>query len=45
MHASWKSPDIDVVVYGEFDNETELNAYKAHYLYQESLGAPVLALA
>ncbi|MDE2066734.1 MAG: Dabb family protein [Bradyrhizobium sp.] len=29
--------DIDVVVYGEFDNETELAAYKAHHLYQESI--------
>ena len=28
--------DIDVVVYGEFDSETELAAYKAHDLYQES---------
>lgn len=29
--------DIDVVVYGEFDNATELAAYKAHDLYQESI--------
>jgi hypothetical protein len=29
--------DVDVVVYGEFDNETELAAYKAHELYQESI--------
>ncbi|XIA67478.1 Dabb family protein [Bradyrhizobium sp. TZ2] len=29
--------DIDVVVYGEFDNETELAAYKMHDLYQESI--------
>ncbi|MET4260897.1 hypothetical protein ABIC09_005862 [Bradyrhizobium sp. S3.12.5] len=29
--------DIDVVVYGEFDDETELAAYKAHHLYQESI--------
>ncbi|MET4391492.1 roadblock/LC7 domain-containing protein [Bradyrhizobium sp. F1.4.3] len=29
--------DIDVVVYGEFDNETELAAYKAHELYQEAI--------
>jgi hypothetical protein len=29
--------DIDVVVYGEFDNETELAAYKAHDLYKESI--------
>ena len=29
--------DIDVVVYGEFDSETELTAYKAHDLYQESI--------
>lgn len=29
--------DIDVVVYGEFDDETELAAYKAHDLYQESI--------
>ncbi|MCK1402299.1 Dabb family protein [Bradyrhizobium sp. 4] len=29
--------DIDVVVYGEFENERELAAYKAHDLYQESI--------
>ncbi|UPJ47919.1 Dabb family protein [Bradyrhizobium sp. 200] len=29
--------DIDVVVYGEFDNEADLAAYKAHDLYQESI--------
>ncbi|WP_247904068.1 Dabb family protein [Bradyrhizobium sp. 131] len=29
--------DIDVVVYGEFDSETELLAFKAHDLYQESI--------
>ncbi len=29
--------EIDVVVYGEFDNEAELVAYKAHDLYQESI--------
>jgi Stress responsive A/B Barrel Domain len=29
--------DIDVVVYGEFDSEAELAAYKAHDLYQESI--------
>ncbi|WGR90729.1 Dabb family protein (plasmid) [Bradyrhizobium sp. ISRA443] len=29
--------DIDVVVYAEFDNETELAAYKAHGLYQEAI--------
>jgi len=28
--------DIDVVVYGEFDSEAELAAYKAHDLYQAS---------
>lgn len=28
--------DIDVVVYGEFDNEAELAAHKAHELYQRS---------
>ncbi|MBH5371513.1 Dabb family protein [Bradyrhizobium glycinis] len=31
------SNDVDVVVYGEFDNEMELAAYKAHDLYQESI--------
>ncbi|WP_430640416.1 Dabb family protein [Bradyrhizobium arachidis] len=25
------------LVYGEFDNETELAAYQAHELYQESI--------
>jgi hypothetical protein len=29
--------DIDVVVYGEFDSEKELAAYKAHDMYQESI--------
>lgn len=29
--------DIDVLVYAEFDNETELAAYKAHGLYQGSI--------
>ncbi|WOH57707.1 Dabb family protein [Bradyrhizobium sp. BWC-3-1] len=29
--------DIDIVVYGEFDNEAELAAYKAHELYRESI--------
>ncbi|MCP3380390.1 Dabb family protein [Bradyrhizobium sp. CCGUVB4N] len=29
--------DIDVVVYGEFESEAELAAYKAHDLYQESI--------
>ncbi|MDA9409731.1 Dabb family protein [Bradyrhizobium sp. CCBAU 45384] len=29
--------DIDIVVYGEFDSERELAAYKAHDLYQESI--------
>lgn len=31
------SNDIDVVVYGEFDNEAALAAYKAHQLYQEAI--------
>ena len=31
------SDEIDVVVYGEFDNDAELAAYKAHHLYQESI--------
>ena len=29
--------DIDVIVYGEFDDETELAAFKAHDLYQVSI--------
>ncbi|WP_346658979.1 Dabb family protein [Bradyrhizobium sp. 76] len=29
--------EIDVIVYGEFDDEVELVAYKAHELYQESI--------
>ena len=32
--------EIDVVVYGEFDNETELAAYKGHHLYEESIHHP-----
>jgi hypothetical protein len=31
------SKEIDVVVYGEFENESELAAYKAHELYEESI--------
>ncbi|MCP3413577.1 Dabb family protein [Bradyrhizobium brasilense] len=29
--------DIDVVVYGEFDSETDLAAYKTHALYREAI--------
>lgn len=29
--------DIDIVVYGEFDDEWELAAYKAYDLYQEAI--------
>ncbi|MGY4182948.1 hypothetical protein ACVIHH_008239 [Bradyrhizobium sp. USDA 4518] len=29
--------DIDVVVYGEFDSETDLAAYKTHDLYREAI--------
>jgi hypothetical protein len=29
--------EIDVVVYGEFDSETELAAYKTHDLYREAI--------
>lgn len=29
--------DVDLVVYGEFENEEALAAYKAHPLYQESI--------
>jgi hypothetical protein len=29
--------DVDVIVYGEFENATELAAYKAHPLYEESI--------
>lgn len=29
--------DIDVIVYGEFDSEAELAAYKTHDIYQESI--------
>ncbi|MES5481481.1 Dabb family protein [Bradyrhizobium sp. INPA03-11B] len=29
--------DIDVVVYGEFDSERDLAAYKAHNLYLEAI--------
>ena len=31
------SKEADVIVYGEFDNEDELAAYKAHPLYAESI--------
>ncbi|WP_456865173.1 Dabb family protein [Bradyrhizobium sp. USDA 4503] len=29
--------DIDVVVYGEFDSEADLAAYKTHGLYREAI--------
>ncbi|QOZ36561.1 Dabb family protein [Bradyrhizobium sp. CCBAU 53421] len=29
--------DVDVVVYGEFDSETDLAAYKMHDLYREAI--------
>ncbi|MCC8936980.1 Dabb family protein [Bradyrhizobium sp. Arg62] len=29
--------DIDVVVYGEFDSEADLAAYKTHDLYREAI--------
>ncbi len=29
--------EVDVVVYGEFDDETALAAYKAHALYEEAI--------
>jgi hypothetical protein len=31
------SKEADVVVYGEFDDETELAAYKSHPLYGEAI--------
>ncbi|TIR50615.1 MAG: Dabb family protein [Mesorhizobium sp.] len=31
------SKEIDVVVYGEFDSDAELAAYKEHPLYQEAI--------
>ncbi|WP_259219370.1 Dabb family protein [Bradyrhizobium lupini] len=29
--------EIDVIVYGEFDNEGQLEPYKAHEVYQQSI--------
>jgi quinol monooxygenase YgiN len=31
--------DIDLVVYGEFEDEAALAAYKAHPIYQQSIDA------
>jgi hypothetical protein len=31
------SSEVDVVVYGEFEDEAALNAYKSHPLYEESI--------
>lgn len=31
--------DIDLVVYGEFESEAALAAYKAHPIYQQSIDA------
>ncbi len=31
------SAEVDIVVYGEFENEDALHAYKAHPLYEESI--------
>jgi hypothetical protein len=33
---SWSS-EVDIVVYGEFDDEAALKAFKAHPLYEESI--------
>jgi len=30
------SAEVDIVVYGEFDDEAALNAYKAHPIYEEA---------
>lgn len=31
------SQEIDIVVYGEFDSDADLAAYKAHSIYQEAI--------
>ncbi len=31
------SGEVDVVVYGEFENQAALDAYKAHPLYEKSI--------
>jgi len=31
------SHEVDVIVYGEFANQTELDAYKAHPIYHECI--------
>ncbi|MGL3104537.1 Dabb family protein [Bradyrhizobium sp. BR 1432] len=36
--------DIDVVAYGEFDDEAELSAYKAHHLYIKRVRRPLREL-
>lgn len=31
------SNDVDVIVYAEFENETALEAYRAHQIYQDCI--------
>ncbi len=37
LHTDALSDDVDIVVYGEFDDQAALDAYKAHQLYQDSI--------
>lgn len=39
MNSDTLSERVDFVVYGEFDDEAALAAYKAHPIYQESIDA------
>ncbi len=37
LHTDALSDAVDIVVYGEFDDQAALDAYKAHQLYQDSI--------
>ena len=37
LHTDALSDDVDIVVYGEFDDQAALDAYKAHRIYQDSI--------
>lgn len=37
LHTDALSDEVDIVVYGEFEDQAALDAYKAHRLYQEAI--------
>jgi hypothetical protein len=37
LHTDALSDEVDIVVYGEFEDQEALDAYKAHRIYQDSI--------